>query len=47
MRRIPVVDEGGQLADIVTMDDLVATIGKQLDNIADTIEGQSLGYSPR
>ena len=46
VRRIPVVDEEKQLAGIVTLDDLVATIGEQLDNVADTIEGQSPGYSP-
>lgn len=46
VRRIPVVDDDGQLSGIVTLDDLVATIGEQLDNIADTIESQSPDYSP-
>lgn len=46
MRRIPLVDENGQLAGIVTLDDLIATIGEQLDNISDTIEAQSPEYRP-
>ncbi|WP_101296126.1 CBS domain-containing protein [Halegenticoccus soli] len=46
VRRIPVVDENGTLTGIVTLDDLVATIGEQLDNIAETIEVQSPEYSP-
>ncbi|NUC74190.1 CBS domain-containing protein [Haloterrigena sp. SYSU A558-1] len=45
-RRFPVVDENGELTGIVTLDDLVATIGEQLDNVADTIESQSPEYSP-
>lgn len=46
VRRFPVVDEDGTLTGIVTLDDLVATIGEQLDNVADTIEVQSPEYSP-
>lgn len=46
VRRFPVVDEDGSLTGIVTLDDLVATIGEQLDNVADTIEVQSPNYSP-
>lgn len=46
VRRIPIVDENGELTGIVTLDDLVATIGEQLDNVADTIEAQSPEYSP-
>lgn len=46
VRRIPVVDENGELTGIVTVDDLVATIGEQLDHVADTIEVQSPEYSP-
>ena len=45
-RRFPVVDEDGTLTGIVTFDDLVATLGEQLDNVADTIEAQSPEYSP-
>lgn len=46
VRRIPVVDDDGKLTGIVTLDDLVATIGEQLENISDTIEVQSPDYSP-
>ena len=46
VRRFPVVDDTGSLTGIVTLDDLVATIGEQLDNVADTIEAQSPEYSP-
>lgn len=46
VRRIPVVDENGNLTGIVTLDDLVATIGEQLENVADTIEAQSPDYTP-
>ncbi len=46
VRRIPIVDDAGNVTGIVTLDDLVATIGEQLDNIADTIEAQSPEYSP-
>lgn len=45
-RRIPVVDDSGQLTGMATLDDLVATIGEQLDEVADTIETQSPDYSP-
>ena len=46
VRRIPVVDDDGELTGLVTVDDLVATVGEQLDNVADTIEAQSPDYSP-
>ncbi|MFC7215784.1 CBS domain-containing protein [Saliphagus sp. GCM10025334] len=46
VRRFPVVDENGSLTGIVTLDDLVATIGEQLENVAETIEAQSPNYSP-
>ncbi|MGQ3414323.1 CBS domain-containing protein [Natrinema sp. LN54] len=46
VRRFPIVDDDGELAGVATLDDLVATIGEQLDNVADTIEAQSPDYSP-
>jgi CBS domain-containing protein len=46
VRRIPVVDEDGKVTGIVTLDDLVATVGEQLEKTADTIEAQSPDYQP-
>ena len=46
VRRIPVVDDTGSLEGLVTLDDLVATIGEQLEEVADVIEAQSPDYSP-
>ena len=46
IRRLPIVDDGGELTGIVTLDDLVATIGEQLENVADVIESQSPEYRP-
>lgn len=45
-RRFPIVDDDGTLTGIVTLDDLVATIGEQLDNVSETIEVQSPDYRP-
>lgn len=46
VRRIPIVDDDDRLVGIATLDDLVATIGEQLEEIADTIEFQSPDYQP-
>lgn len=46
VRRLPVVDENDELTGIVTMDDLVATVGEELAAVADTIEVQSPDYQP-
>lgn len=46
VRRIPVVDENNKLTGMVTLDDLVATIGEELDNVSETIEMQSPDYRP-
>jgi Mg/Co/Ni transporter MgtE len=45
LRRIPVVDDG-TLTGIVTLDDLVAPIGEQLENVSDVVEAQSPEYTP-
>lgn len=45
VRRFP-VDENGSLTGVVTLDDLVATIGEQLDTVANTTEVQLSEYSP-
>lgn len=46
VRRFPIIDDDGKLTGIVTLDDLVATIGEELDNVSETIEAQSPEYSP-
>lgn len=46
VRRILIVDDTGKLSGIATLDDLIATVGEQLDNVAETIEVQSPEYSP-
>ncbi|MFC7157365.1 CBS domain-containing protein [Halomarina halobia] len=46
VRRAPIVDDQGTLTGIVTLDDVVATIGEELKFVADVIEEQSPDYSP-
>nr|WP_274324142.1 CBS domain-containing protein [Halosimplex aquaticum] len=46
VRRIPIVDENDAVTGIATLDDLVATIGEQLDNVSNTVESQSPDYRP-
>jgi CBS domain-containing protein len=40
VRRLPVVDEDGTLAGIVTLDDLVVLLAAELDDLADVIEAE-------
>lgn len=44
-RRIPVTDDG-ELVGVATLDDVVATTGEELHDIATVIEAQSPEYSP-
>jgi len=44
-RRIPVVEDG-KLIGVATLDDVVATAGEELGDIAEVIEAQSPEYSP-
>ena len=46
VRWFPIVGDDGELVGITTLDDLIATIGEELDNVAETIEAQSPEYSP-
>lgn len=46
IRRLPVVNDDGALQGIVTLDDVVATVGEELNDIATVIESQSPEYSP-
>nr|WP_251331369.1 MULTISPECIES: hypothetical protein [Haloplanus] len=43
---MPVVNEAGNLTGIVSLDDLVAVIGEQLEEVSGAIEFQSPEYSP-
>lgn len=45
-RRVPVVDDDGSITGVATLDDVVATTGEELEEIATVIEAQSPGYSP-
>jgi len=46
VRRIPVVDDDGVLVGIATLDDVVATAGEMLKDVATVIEWQSREYRP-
>lgn len=46
VRRIPLVDDDGNLTGIATLDDVVATVGEMLDDIATVIEYQSREFEP-
>ncbi|MFD1596394.1 CBS domain-containing protein [Haloplanus litoreus] len=46
VRRIPVVDDDARLVGIATLDDVVATTGEMLKDVATVIEGQSREYEP-
>ncbi|WP_435143556.1 CBS domain-containing protein [Halobaculum sp. P14] len=46
VRRLPVVDDHGDIEGVVTLDDVVAVVGEELEDVATVIESQSPGYSP-
>jgi CBS domain-containing protein len=41
VRRLPIVDENGRLEGIVTLDDILALLGAEINNAADVIRQQS------
>lgn len=45
IRRIPIVDRAGVLQGILTLDDIVAWIGEQLNDAARLLEGQAAAVS--
>jgi CBS domain-containing protein len=46
VRRMPLVDDDGNLTGIATLDDVVATVGEMLEDVATVIEYQSREYEP-
>jgi CBS domain-containing protein len=46
VRRLPVVDDDGHLTGVATLDDVVATAGEELEDVATVIEAQSPEYAP-
>lgn len=44
VRRIPVVDENGNLEGIVTLDDVLQLLGREFANVAELIRKQSAGH---
>jgi CBS domain-containing protein len=46
VRRIPVVDDDGKLVGIATLDDVVATTGEMLKDVATVLEMQSREFDP-
>jgi len=44
VRRLPVVDDDGDVAGIVTLDDFSVLLAEELDNLADIVEAESPPY---
>jgi signal-transduction protein with cAMP-binding, CBS, and nucleotidyltransferase domain len=44
VRRVPAVDENGEVAGIVTFDDFVVLFGRELQKLADIAEAESPSY---
>ncbi len=40
VRRFPIVDEGGKLVGIITLDDIIALLGKEMADVASIIENE-------
>lgn len=46
VRRMPVVDDSGSPVGLVSLDDVIALAGEQLEDATTVIEKQSAGYEP-
>lgn len=46
VRRMPVVDDSGSPVGLVSLDDVIALAGEQLEDATTVIEKQSSGYEP-
>jgi CBS domain-containing protein len=46
VRRLPVVDDNGWLVGIVTLDDVLRVLGRELHNLLDALEPEMLVHAP-
>lgn len=44
VRRVPIVDDDGKLAGIVTLDDFLVLLAGELDNVSDIVQSESPPY---
>jgi CBS domain-containing protein len=44
VRRVPVVDEHDKLVGIITLDDVMSLLTRELDDLGDVIEAEAAGY---
>lgn len=44
VRRLPLVDDGGALTGIVTLDDVVVLLGSELENVSGVVQSESPPY---
>jgi CBS domain-containing protein len=44
VRRVPVVDEHDKLVGIITLDDVMSLLTRELDDLGDVIEAEAVGY---
>jgi len=44
VRRLPVVDDAGTLVGIITLDDCLRVLGRELDNLTQVVEAETPAY---